>query len=175
MQKVEIKLIDMKVARAQQNKMAGSSGESDNILIQNLKENAVNKNTLQSTNNWVKVWKSWASQKGYDESIEKYEPGAKILEQFYATVRKKNAIDRYLADKEYKHSIIRDRELKSSKQVLEGKVRLLRQQGKGTAAEQGHKINLYLILLFFLHCLHRIYIALVEVRYKNKIKIKIRN
>ena len=39
------------------------------------------------------------------------------------------AIDRYLA--EYKHSIIRDREFKSSKQVLEGKTRLLRQQGKG--------------------------------------------
>ena len=81
----------------------------------------------------MKVWKSWASQKGYDESIEKYEPETlnKILEQFCATVRKKDAIDRYLADKEYKHSIIRDRELKSSKQVLEGKVRLLRQQGKG--------------------------------------------
>ena len=104
----------------------------------------MNKNTLQSTNNWVKVWKSWASQKGYDESIEKYEPGAKILEQFYATVRKKDgddyepdgrvmvtAIDCYLADKEYKHSIIRDREFKSSKQVLEGKARLLRQQDKG--------------------------------------------
>ena len=67
MQKVEIKLIDRKVAKAQQNKMAGSSGESDNILIQSLKENAVYNNTLQSTNKWVKVWKSWASQKGYDE------------------------------------------------------------------------------------------------------------
>ena len=50
MQKVEIKLTDRKVAKAQQNKMAGSSGESDKILIQSLKENAVNKNTLQSTN-----------------------------------------------------------------------------------------------------------------------------
>ena len=93
------------------------------------------KNTLQSTNNWVKVWTSWASQKGYDESIEKYEPEAlnKILEQFYATVRVKGGddyepdslrvmvtvIDRDLADNEYKHSIIRDREFKSSKQVLE--------------------------------------------------------
>ena len=132
MQKVEIKLIDRKVAKAQQNKMAGSSGESDNILIQSLKENAVNKNTLQSTNNWVKVCKSWASQKGYDESIEKYEPEAKILEHSYATVRKKDGdIDRYLPDKEYKLSIIRDKEFKSSKQVLEGKARLLRQQGNG--------------------------------------------
>ena len=90
----------------------------------------MNKNTLQSTNNWVKVWKSWASQKGYDESIEQYEPEVqnKILEQFYATVRKDGndnepdslrvmvtAIDRYLAEKEYKYSIIRDREFKSSK------------------------------------------------------------
>ena len=86
---------------------------------------------------WVKVWNSWAAQKGYDDSIEKYEPEAlnKILEEFYATVRKKDgkdydpdglrvmvtAIDRYLTEKEYKHSIIRDKEFKSSKQVLEGK------------------------------------------------------
>ena len=41
------------------------------------------------------------------------------------------AIDRYLTEKGYKYSIIRDREFKSSKQVLEGKARLLRQQGKG--------------------------------------------
>ena len=64
MQKVVINLIDRKVAKAQQNKMAVSSGESDDILIQSLKENATNKNTLQSTNNWIKVWKSWADQKG---------------------------------------------------------------------------------------------------------------
>ena len=64
MQKVVINLIDRKVAKAQQNKMAVSSGESDDILIQSLKENATNKNTLQSTNNWIKVWKYWAAQKG---------------------------------------------------------------------------------------------------------------
>ena len=69
----------------------------------------------------------------------------KILEDFYATVRKKNgedyepdslrvmvtAMDRYLADKGYKYSIIRGREFQSSKQVLEGKARMLPQQGKG--------------------------------------------
>ena len=145
--------------KAQQNKMVGSSGESDNILTQSLKENAVNKNTLQRTNNWVKVWKSWASQKGYDERIvfEKYEPEAlnKHLEQFYATVRKKDgddyepdslcvmdtAIDRYLADKEYKHSIIRDRAFKSSKQVLEGKARLLRQKGIGKRPNKARSLT----------------------------------
>ena len=96
--------------------MADRFGENNNILIQSLKENAKNKNTQQSTNNWVKVWKSWTAQKGYDDSIEKYEPEAlnKILEEFYATVRKKDgedyepdslrvmvtAIDRYLTEKE---------------------------------------------------------------------------
>ena len=75
--------------------MADSSGESDNILIQNFKENAMNKNTLQGTNSWVKVWKSWSCQKGYDDCIEKYEPESlnKILEQFYTTVRKKDGDD----------------------------------------------------------------------------------
>ena len=105
--------------------MADSSGKSDDILIQSLKENALSKNTLQSTNNWIKVSKSQATQKGYDESIENYEPETlkEILEQFDATIRKKDgddyepdslrvmvaAIDRYLTDKEYKYSIIRDR------------------------------------------------------------------
>ncbi|CAH3181190.1 unnamed protein product [Porites lobata] len=109
--------------------MAVSSGESDDILIQSLKENATNKNTLQSTNNWIK--------------------------QFYATVRKKDggdyepdslrvmvaAIDRYLTEKEYKYSIIRDREFKSSKQVLEGKARLLRQQGKGKRPNKARSLT----------------------------------
>ena len=76
MQKVEIKLIDRKVAKAQQHKMTHSLGKSNNVLIQSLKENAKNKNTQQSTNNWLIVWKSWAFQKGYDKSIEKYEPEA---------------------------------------------------------------------------------------------------
>ena len=52
---------------------------NNNVLIQSLKENALNKNTQQSTNTWLKVWKSWASQKGCDESIEKYEPEAEQI------------------------------------------------------------------------------------------------
>ena len=50
-----IKLIARKAANARKNKMAGSSGESDDILIQSLKENALSKNTLQSTNNWISL------------------------------------------------------------------------------------------------------------------------
>jgi len=55
-----------------------------------LKENAKNKNTQQSTNNWVKDWKSWATQKGYDNSIEKYEPEA--LNNILEFVRKTGKI-----------------------------------------------------------------------------------
>ena len=41
------------------------------------------------------------------------------------------AMDHYLADKGYKYSIICGREFQSSKQILEGKARMLEQQGKG--------------------------------------------
>ena len=52
------------------------------------------------------------------------------------------AIDRYLTEKEYKHSIIRDREfIKSSKEVLEGKARLLRQQGKGKRSNKARSLT----------------------------------
>ena len=93
--------------------------------------------TQQSINDWINVWNAWSEQKGHDKSIEGYEPVAlnKIVEDFYATVRKKNgedhendslrvmvtAMDRYLADKGYKYSINRGREFQSSKQVLEEK------------------------------------------------------
>jgi len=43
LRKVEIKLIDRKVVKAQQNKMAGGSGESGIIFIYRLKENAMKK------------------------------------------------------------------------------------------------------------------------------------
>ena len=41
------------------------------------------------------------------------------------------ALDRYLKEHDYKFSIIRDREFHQLKLVLEGKVKCLRQQGKG--------------------------------------------
>ena len=43
-------------------------GENNAILIWRLSRNATNKNTLQSTNNWLKVRKSWASKNSYDKS-----------------------------------------------------------------------------------------------------------
>ena len=139
--------------------MADRFGESNNTLIQSLKDYAKNKNKQQRTNNWINVWSAWPEQKGHDKNIEGYEPAAlnKILEDFYATaaVRKKNgedyepdslrvmvtAMDRYLADKGYKYSIIRGREFQSSKQVLEGKARMLRQQGKGKRPKKARSLT----------------------------------
>ena len=59
------------------------------------------------------------------------------------------ALDRYLKEHDYKYSIIRDREFHQSKLVLEGKVKCLRQQGKGKrpnaanalTAEEENKVN----------------------------------
>jgi len=51
-------------------------------------------------------------------------------------------IDRYQdTEKEYKYSIINDREFKSSEQVLEGKARLLRQQGKGKRPNRARSLT----------------------------------
>ena len=36
--------------------MADRFAESNNIFIQSLKDNARNKNTQQSTNNWINLW-----------------------------------------------------------------------------------------------------------------------
>ena len=85
--------------------------------------------------------------KKFVNQIEENEPEKlnNLLETFYAEVKNKNgddyepdsltvmiaALDRYLIEKGYKFSIIRDREFHSSKQVLEGKARQLRQSGMG--------------------------------------------
>ena len=59
------------------------SEESNNILIQSLKETAKNKNTQQSTK-WIKVWITAMTK-------EEYEPKAlnKILEEFQEQFERK--------------------------------------------------------------------------------------
>ena len=66
--------------------MAKRFEESDSISIESLKENAKKLNKAQT--HWLRVWRSWTAQKGYDQNIENYEPEAlnKILEDFHATV-----------------------------------------------------------------------------------------
>ena len=131
--------------------MAGASSERfpnvETYTIQELQNNAKNKNTSTSTKFWITVFKSWAKQNRFPEEIETYEPSEldTALQQFYAEVRNKDgedyepdslrvmiaALDRHLKEHGYKQSIIRDREFFTSKQVLEGKARRLREEGKG--------------------------------------------
>ena len=102
--------------------MANRFEESNSILIESLKENAKKLNKAQT--HWLRVWRSWTAQKGYDQNIKKNEPEAlnKILEDFHGTVRKKRrerlykhdslltAIERYLRRQGYEYSIIRVQE-----------------------------------------------------------------
>ena len=51
------------------------------------------------------------------------------------------ALDRHLKDHNYKASIIRDREFSVSKQVLEGKARRLREEGKGKRQNKARSLS----------------------------------
>ena len=137
--------------------MADRFGDSSSVLIESLKDNAKNKNTKLSTNNWLRVWKTWAKEKGHDDNIESYEPAKlnKVLEQFYATVCKQDgsdyepdslqvmvaSLDRHLKENGFKYSILRDREFAESKQVLEGKAKQLWQEGKGKWPQKSRSLT----------------------------------
>ena len=115
--------------------------------IEQLKNSSKNPNTVRGTSFWLNVWKTQCKEKNIVNRIEENEPEKlnKLLETFYAEVKNQNgddyeseslkvmmaALDRHLNEQGYKFSIIRDREFHSSKQVLEGKARQLRQSGMG--------------------------------------------
>ena len=106
-----------------------------------------NTNTTKSTNLWMRVYESWAEIRGATKKIEalNLEELDITLQSFYAEVKRKDGkdyepnslanmqagIERYLKEKGYCFSIIRDRKFATSQAVLEGKARLLREQGKG--------------------------------------------
>lgn len=112
-----------------------------------LKEKAKNDNTEKSTNNWVNTYRTWASSRGVLLNLED-QPVIELnntLQLFYAELKKKDgkdyeptslasmqaALDRYLKDNNYAFSILTDRAFKGSRDVLEGKARILRQNGMG--------------------------------------------
>ena len=78
-----------------------------------------------------------------------------ILSQFYAEIRKQDGSDyepdclrvmqsslhRHLVDKKYQKSILTDIEFSSSRAVLEGKARKLRQDGKGKRPNASTALN----------------------------------
>ena len=95
----------------------------------------------------MKVVKNWAEINGRSADIESFNAKEldEMLQFFFAGIKKKNGedyepnslcaiqavIDSYLKEKGYMVSILNSREFENSRSVLEGKPRLLRENGKG--------------------------------------------
>ena len=111
--------------------------------MRKLGEMSKNKNTKRSTNTWIKVFQDWAMSRGKNEHLESYEnleEMDKTLGAFYAEVRKQNgkdyepdclrvmqrAIQRYLVENKCNINIISDQQFTESRNILEGKAKLLR-------------------------------------------------
>ncbi|CAH3158175.1 unnamed protein product [Porites lobata] len=122
--------------------------------IQELKENSENQNTKKSTSTWLNVWTSWAESKNFETNLLSYEAKQldETLQKFLAEIRKKDgseyepdslrvmlaSLDRHLREKDAAFSIakdidigVREKFFSNSRKVLEGKARLLRQEGFG--------------------------------------------
>ena len=68
-------------------KMAESRFVSfDEIVVDQLKLNAKNKNTTKSTQRWLNVWEKWANERKFNLKLEEYEHEDldKKLQMFYA-------------------------------------------------------------------------------------------
>ncbi|CAH3189950.1 unnamed protein product [Porites lobata] len=107
---------------------------NEQIQEQTIKE-AENKNTLRSTNTWMRVWYSWAKSRQITQSIETMAPATLdgVLQNFYLEVRKQDgseyepnslkvmqaALERYLSTQKYPCSLINSLEFSSSRAVLE--------------------------------------------------------
>ena len=101
-----------------------------------------NKNTKRSTDYWTNIFQEWAKTRGKNEQLESYKVPElnEALAQFFAKLRRENgkdyepdslkvmqaALDRHLRSKTYPKSIVRDTEFLSSRKVLEGNARKLR-------------------------------------------------
>ena len=46
---------------------------SDEIVVDQLKLNAKNKNTTKSTQTWLNVWEKWANERKFNPKLEEYE------------------------------------------------------------------------------------------------------
>ena len=119
---------------------------TSNEQIQETIKEAENKNTLRSTNTWMRVWYSRAKSRQINESIETMAPATLdgVLQKFYLEVRKQDgseyepdslkvmqaALERYLSTQKYPYSLINSLEFSSSRAVLEAKAKQLRMQMK---------------------------------------------
>ena len=104
-----------------------------------------------------RVFNSWAALRGEVRTIYLLSPIDldKFLQSFYAEVRKTNGdeyepnflasmqagIDKYLKENNYHVSIIRDRVFSTSRAVLEGKCKNLREHGKGKRPNKSNSLS----------------------------------
>ena len=68
---------------------------TDEIVVDQLKQNAKNINTTKSTQSWLNVWQKWASERKVNPKLEQYEHEDldKMLLMFYAEVRTKDGLE----------------------------------------------------------------------------------
>ena len=125
--------------------------------IRSLVNKSKNSNTTKATSQWMRVFNSWAALRGEVRPIYLLSPIDldKVLQSFYAEVRKTNGneyqpnphasmqagIDRYLKENNYHVSIIRDRVFSTSRAVLEGKCKNLREHGKGKRPNKSNSLS----------------------------------
>ena len=65
---------------------------SNQNIVEQLKENAKNKNTLKATQTWLNVWQRWATKRKVNPKLEEYEYKQldKMLQIFYTEIRIKD-------------------------------------------------------------------------------------
>ena len=66
---------------------------SDEIVVDQLKLNAKNKNTTKSTQTWLNVCEKWANERKFNPKLEEYDEHENLdkkLKMFYAEVRTKD-------------------------------------------------------------------------------------
>ena len=125
--------------------------------IVGLIDKSKNLNTKRSTSTWIGVFRSWAELRGRTTEIEKLSPDEldETLQYFYAEIKKKNGkdyepnslcamqagLERYLKDQGYTESILTSRDFSSSRAVLEGKARHLREMGMGKRPNKAESLT----------------------------------
>ena len=133
----------------------GDACTSDDIEI--FKKSSRPVNTVRQTDKWMRVYNEWATIRNAEKNILELPPYQLdlLLQSFYAEVKKKKggdyepnslasmqaSIDRFLKENGYAHSILKGREFSSSRSVLEGKARLLREKGMGNRPNRAHSLT----------------------------------
>ena len=86
---------------------------SEEIVVDQLKLNAKNKNTTKSTQIWLNVWEKWANKGKFNPKLDEYEQEDldKKLQMYYAEVRTKDGffydfVENIINKKSYDRSCI---------------------------------------------------------------------